>query len=864
MTKENKFYITTAIDYASGKPHIGHAYEKIAADVLARWNRNIGKEVFFQTGTDEHGQKIVEKAKEIGKTPKDFVDIIVPQFKNMNKKLNVNYDYFLRTTDEDHKKFVQKMLQKSFDNGDIYLGEYEGLYCVGCERYYTEDELIDGKICPDHKKEVEKVKEENYFFKLSKYEDKILELYENTDFLAPKSHAQETINRVKEGLQDVSISRNKDKLDWGIELPFDKSHVTYVWFDALFNYVSGLDINEKQDFWPAVVHIVGKDIQWFHNVYWPAFLMSVEMELPKKVFSHGHVVAEDGHKMSKSLGNVIDPVKFAKKFGVDELRYCLLTVGSFGEDIGFGEKIAVEKINNELNNDLGNLVSRVHAMTTKYFDGNIPEVAELRDVDYEFVEKLNIFEEFNESMQNLEFNKAFEILWTAIRETNAYVNLTAPYKEEDEKRLATVMNVLCSSVVLFAKYVNCIMPEKSKRILKQYNVVNDGILELEFFKSEHKLGEKDNLFEKIKLEEKEEQVVKPNVFIIHGVEGNENENWFPWMKTQLEKRGIEVIIPNFPTPENQNLENWMKMFVPYLSKVNESSIFIGHSLGVSFILNLLQEKNIKINHLYSIAGFASELEVEEKYEWINDINKSFYSKEFDWNKIKGLVNKSFIFQSSDDKFVSIDKAEELQKNLDGQLIMVDNAGHFNTAAGFVKFKQLLNMIKNNIKQNKPNNQESSEEKNDFEKLNLKAAQIVKVEKHPESDKLFVLQVNLGNETRQIVSGLQGIYTKEELENKNVIVISNLKPAKLGGYESNGMILACEDPEIGHDDCGLLTHDLEVGAQISCGDFVANNESKIKSKVFQKAEMKGQDNKVWFKEKELKGVQIDRGFKGKIC
>lgn len=657
--KKNKFFITTAIDYASGKPHIGHAYEKISVDVIARWNRDIGKDVYFLTGTDEHGQKIVEKAEEINKSPQEFVDMITPQFKNMISKLNVSNDYFVRTTDDSHKEFVSSMLQKAFDNGDIYKGTYDGLYCVGCERYYVEEDLNEGNVCPDHKTECQTVSEENYFFKLSKYEDKLLKLYEETEFLQPKSKAQETINRVKEGLKDISISRSKKKLTWGIDLPFDDTHVTYVWFDALFNYVSALNTNDKMDFWPCDVHMIGKDIKWFHEVYWPAFLMSVGLDVPKKVFAHGMILDGDGHKMSKSLGNVIDPIKFSKKFGVDEFRYFLIAGGSFGEDMNFGEKMFAEKINNELNNDFGNLVSRVHAMTSKAFESGMPKIGELSGDDTDLLSKVNIFEKFNTLIQNLEYNKAFDVLWTAIRDTNAYVNKVAPWAEKDLVRLGTIMNVLCSSCVLFGKYASCVIPTKAELLFKQFNVSNDKIFKPEFLSEGHKLGAKENLFERIKF----------------------------------------------------------------------------------------------------------------------------------------------------------DKPAEVSVAREG-----------------------------------------------FSKLNLKVGQIVEVAKHPESEKLYVLQVDLGNEKRQIVSGLQTLYSESELQDRKVVVITNLKPAKLGGYESNGMVLACED----ENDCGLLGTDLDVGVNLKIGDDVADNDSRINSKAFKKIEMFGKSGKVEWSGKEVSGVSVDKNIEGKVC
>ncbi|NCC71713.1 methionine--tRNA ligase, partial [bacterium] len=338
------FYVSTAIDYASGAPHIGHAYEKIGADVLARWNRNIGREVFFQTGTDEHGQKIVEKAKEEGKEVKNFVDEKVKGFMDLKEKLFLSNDYFIRTTNENHKIIVQKMLQKAYDNGDIYLGKYEGYYCVGCEKYYPEEDLLEGKICPDHKIECAWIEDENYFFKLSKYQDKLLELYKkNPNFISPKFREMEIINRVNDGLRDISISRKKDKLSWGIEFPFDREHVTYVWFDALFNYYTTTEfLNDKKKFWPTNVHIIGKDIMWFHMVYWPAFLMSCNLDLPYRVHAHGMILDENAQKMSKSLGNVIDPFKEIEKFGLDEFRFFLMSLGSFGEDLKYSNREFIE------------------------------------------------------------------------------------------------------------------------------------------------------------------------------------------------------------------------------------------------------------------------------------------------------------------------------------------------------------------------------------------------------------------------------------------------------------------------------------------------------------------------------------------
>ncbi len=358
-----KFYVTTPIYYPNDIPHIGHAYTTLAADVLSRWNSLQGKEVFFLTGTDDHGKKIANTAKEKGLSPQEFTDKLVPKFKDAWKNLNIKYDRFIRTTDKDHEKIVGEVLQKCYDKGDIYKGEYEGLYCTGCEAYFTEKDLEDGK-CPIHKKPVEKLKEETYFFKLSEYKDKLLDFYKkNPKFLSPKNRSKEIINRVSEGLNDLSISRAS--FDWGIPLPFDKEHVTYVWFDALFNYYSATRKKGKEKFWPADVHLIGKDISWFHTVYWPAFLISAGIELPKVVYSHGWWTF-DKEKISKSRGKILHVDKLIKIAGVDSARYFLFREASFGEDGDFSEQALIDRHNNELANKLGNLISRVSSLAEKY------------------------------------------------------------------------------------------------------------------------------------------------------------------------------------------------------------------------------------------------------------------------------------------------------------------------------------------------------------------------------------------------------------------------------------------------------------------------------------------------------------------
>ncbi len=466
------FYITTPIYYASGSPHIGHVYTSICCDILARWNRQIlgNKSVFFQTGTDEHGQKIVEKAKEANLEILEFVNNKSNQFLKMTKDFEITNNNFLRTTNPEHKKLVQKYLQIAFDKGDIYLGEYKGYYCVGCERYFEEKDLDENKCCLIHKKKCEKKCEKNYFFFLSKYENQLLDFYKkNPDFISPKNKQDEIINRVKEGLRDISISRNKTDLNWGIEIPFDKTHITYVWFDALFNYLTGLEINKKEEFWPANIHIVGHDISWFHLVYWPIFLMSVNKELPKKVYSHGMILDKDGHKMSKSLNNAINPYEQIEKYGLDEFKYCLISTSPMGEDLKYNEEQVIKKINNELNNDLGNLISRVHTMIHNYFNGVIPQINLVGDYEKEFISEFdNFFEKYNKHIQNFELYKAINLVFEKVRYLNAYINKVEPWKQKDKQKLSSNINLLASAIKFLIFYLKPFMPNKVKLIEKQF------------------------------------------------------------------------------------------------------------------------------------------------------------------------------------------------------------------------------------------------------------------------------------------------------------------------------------------------------------------------------------------------------------
>ena len=469
------FYITTPIYYPSDKLHIGHTYSTVAADTMARYKRSRGFDVFFLTGTDEHGQKIEDIAKAAGVTPKEYVDKIVAGIKELWKLMNISYDKFIRTTDGYHEKAVQKIFQKMYDKGDIYKGYYEGLYCKPCESFWTETQAVDGK-CPDCGRPVYKAREEAYFFKLSNYADKLVEYYNShPGFIEPESRQNEMINNfIKPGLQDLCVSRSSFK--WGIPVPVDENHVIYVWLDALTNYITALGYGSEDDsnykkFWPADVHLIGKDIIRFHTIYWPACLMSIDEPLPEKGYGHGWVLLKDG-KMSKSKGNVVDPVFLAERYGVDALRYYLLREIAFGSDGEFSNENLINRINSDLANDLGNLVSRTVAMVQKYFDGTIPAEREAGEFDSELKAlAAETVEKAEKSLDTLNFSVALADIWKFVSRTNKYIDETQPWlliKDESKKaRLAEVMYNLCESIRIISVLIYPFLPQTSPEIRRQ-------------------------------------------------------------------------------------------------------------------------------------------------------------------------------------------------------------------------------------------------------------------------------------------------------------------------------------------------------------------------------------------------------------
>lgn len=497
MADKKKFYLTTAIAYTSGKPHIGNTYEVVLADSIVRFKRQQGYDVRFQTGTDEHGQKIELKAQEAGVTPKQFVDDVSGQIKTIWDLMNTSYDKFIRTTDTDHEKQVQKIFKKLYDQGDIYKGYYEGMYCTPCESFFTESQLVDGK-CPDCGRECQPAKEEAYFLRLSKYADRLIEhINTHPEFIQPESRKKEMMNNfILPGLQDLCVSRTSFK--WGIPVDFDPDHVVYVWIDALSNYITGLGFdldgnhttdengrNLYEEYWPADLHLIGKDILRFHTIYWPIMLMALDLPLPKQVFGHPWLLQSDG-KMSKSKGNVIYADDLVNVFGVDAVRYFMLHEMPFESDGVVGWELMVERMNSDLANVLGNLVNRTISMTNKYLDGIVEDKDVVEDVDASLKEKvLSTSKAVEDKMDHLRVADAITEIFTLFKRCNKYIDETEPWvlgKDESKKdRLSTVLYNLVESITIGASLLEAFMPETTEKILAQLNTTKRPLDEMDTF-----------------------------------------------------------------------------------------------------------------------------------------------------------------------------------------------------------------------------------------------------------------------------------------------------------------------------------------------------------------------------------------------
>ena len=671
--KAKKFYLTTAITYTSGKPHIGNTYEAIMSDSIARFKREEGYDVFFQTGTDEHGQKIEEKAAKAGKTPKEFVDEVAGIVKGIWDLVGVSYDKFIRTTDEYHVKEVQKIFRKLYEQGDIYKGSYEGWYCTPCESFWTESQLADGK-CPDCGGKVVKAKEEAYFFKMSKYADRLMKYYdEHPDFIAPVSRKNEMVNNfLKPGLQDLCVSRSSFK--WGIPVDFDDKHVVYVWLDALTNYITGIgyhaDGNHEESYkkyWPADVHIIGKDIIRFHTIYWPIFLMALGEPLPEKVYGHGWLLAE-GDKMSKSKGNVLYADEMVKRFGRDAVRYFALSAMPFDNDGLVSWRLVIEKINSDLANVFGNLVSRTAAMSNKYFGGIVENGGVNEPVDDELkAEAVSLFKNVKAKMDEYRVADALDEIFSLFRRANKYIDETAPWllakDEKNAARLKTVLYNLTEAIIIGVSTLKPFLPETAEKTAKIFGTELRPFAELGEF----------GRIAKVKVEEKPE-------ILFARIDG--------------EKLLKEI------AAENEAKE------VKETSAANADS----------------DAKNATAEG-FSVAGEKSAAATE--------------------------------------------KAESKPQ------ISID----------------------------------------DFAKVELKVAKVVACEKVEKSKKLLKLTVKLGDETRTVVSGISHAYSPEELIGKKLVMVANLKPAKLCGITSEGMIL-CAEGEDGTLSFLAPEKDVEDGSSVS--------------------------------------------------